>query len=105
MELFQALVDKKKMDQTKQSVTVLEHNLRRSNTSSNKQQKEVQKALDTAVTLRNTIKNLENKLDKQRKAISQIEEERDHYLHEATEQVDFYHSPGPIHVQYVNFFV
>ena len=61
--------------------------MKRSNASSNKQQKEVQKALDSAQSLRNTIKNHEIKVEKQRKAISQIEEERDHYLHEATEQV------------------
>ena len=50
--------DKKKMDQTKQSVTSLEHNLRRSNGSHQRSQKEVQKALNSAKTLRNQIKTL-----------------------------------------------
>jgi chromosome segregation ATPase len=74
------------MDQIKQSVTSLEHNLKRSNGSYQRQQKGVQKALDNATALRNQIKTLEAKVEKQRKAISQTEEERDHYLHEATEQ-------------------
>lgn len=73
------------MDQTKQSVTSLEHNLRRSNGSHQRSQKEVQKALNSAKTLRNQIKTLEVKVEKQRKAISQTEEERNHYLQEATE--------------------
>ena len=73
------------MDQTKQSVTSLEHNLRRSNASHHRSQKEVQKALNSAKILRNQIKGLEIKVEKQRKAISQTEEERNHYLHEATE--------------------
>ena len=82
---MQALVDKKKMDQTKQKVTSLEHNLRRSSSSHQRSQKEVQKALNSAKALRNQIKALEVKVEKQRKAISQTEEERNHYLQEATE--------------------
>lgn len=71
----QALVEKKKMDQTKQSVTSLEHNLKRSSASHNRQQKEVQKAITGAKALRNQIKTLEIKVEKQRKALSQTEEE------------------------------
>ena len=71
----QALVEKKKMDQTKQSVTSLEHNLKRSNNAHNRQQKEVQKAITGAKALRNQIKTLEIKVEKQRKALSQTEEE------------------------------
>ena len=63
------------MDQTKQSVTSLEHNLKRSSASHNRQQKEVQKAITGAKALRNQIKTLEIKVEKQRKALSQTEEE------------------------------
>ena len=71
----QELVEKKKMDQTKQSVTSLEHNLKRSNAALHRQQKEVQKAITSAKALRNQIKSLEMKVEKQRKALSQTEEE------------------------------
>ena len=81
-----ALVEKKKMDQTKQSVTSLEHHLKRSNNSNQRSQKEVQKALNSAKTLRHQIKILEVRVEKQRKVISQTEEERNHYLQESTEQ-------------------
>ena len=75
------------LDQTKQSVTSLEHHLKRSNNSNQRSQKEVQKALNSAKTLRHQIKILEARVEKQRKVISQTEEERNHYLQESTEQV------------------
>ena len=87
MQKHEALVEKKKMDQTKQSVTSLEHHLKRSNNANQRSQKEVSKALNSAKTLRHQIKILEARVEKQRKVISQTEEERNHYLQESTEQV------------------
>ena len=42
--------------------------------------------MDAAASLRNQIKVLETKVEKQRKSIAQVEEERDRYLVEATDQ-------------------
>ncbi len=55
----------------------MEHNLKRSNAALHRQQKEVQKAITSAKALRNQIKSLEMKVEKQRKALSQTEEEVD----------------------------
>ena len=46
----------------------------------------IQAVLDEALGLKNQIKILKASVDKQRKVISQVEEERDHYFNEATEQ-------------------
>jgi len=45
-------------------------------------------ASDEVILLRNANKTLEVKVEKQRKSLSHIEEERDHYLAEANEQVE-----------------
>ena len=61
--------------------------LKRSAATAQKNQREALNAADEVVLLRNANKTLEVKVEKQRKTISHIEEERDHYLAEANEQV------------------
>lgn len=64
----------------------MEHSVKRGATAHQKQLKEIQKVATTCTGLRNQIKTLEAKVEKQRKVISQTEEERNHYLQEATQQ-------------------
>ena len=52
-----------------------------------KNHREASNAADEIILLRNANKAMEVKIEKQRKNISHIEEERDHYLAEANEQV------------------
>ena len=80
------LVDKKNIDAKAHEVTALEHNLKRVTASTAKQTKDITIAVDAAASLRNQIKVLETKVEKQRKSIAQVEEERDRYLVEATDQ-------------------
>ena len=80
------LVDKKNIDAKSHEVTALEHNLKRVTASTAKQTKDITIAVDAAASLRNQIKVLETKVEKQRKSIAQVEEERDRYLVEATDQ-------------------
>ena len=64
----------------------MEYNLKRVTSATAKQNKDITIAVDAATSLRNQIKVLEAKVEKQRKSISQVEEERDRYLVEATDQ-------------------
>ena len=82
----QQLVDKKNYDAKAHEVTALEYNLKRVTASTAKQNKDITVAVDTAASLRNQIKMLEVKIQKQRKSMAQVEEERDRYLVEATDQ-------------------
>ncbi len=51
-----------------------------------KNHREATNAGEEIIMLRNANKTMEVKIEKQRKTISHIEEERDHYLAEANEQ-------------------
>ena len=82
----QQLVDKKNFDAKAHEVTSLEYNLKRVQSTITKQTKDISSAVDTSAGLRNQIKMLENKIEKQRKSMAKIEEERDRYLVEATDQ-------------------
>ena len=82
----QQLVDKKSYDAKAHEVTALEYNLKRVTSTTAKQNKDITTAVDTAAGLRNQIKMLETKIEKQRKSMAKIEEERDRYLVEATDQ-------------------
>ena len=82
----QQLVDKKNYDAKAHEVTALEYNLKRVTSTTTKQNKDITAAVDTAAGLRNQIKMLETKIEKQRKSMAKIEEERDRYLVEATDQ-------------------
>ena len=64
----------------------LEQNLKRVTSATTKQNKDIASAVDDAARLRNQMKLLEAKVEKQRKSISQVEDERDRYLVEATDQ-------------------
>ena len=64
----------------------MEYNLKRVQSTITKQTKDISSAVDTSAGLRNQIKMLENKIEKQRKSMAKIEEERDRYLVEATDQ-------------------
>ena len=64
----------------------MEYNLKRVTSTTTKQNKDITAAVDTAASLRNQIKMLETKIEKQRKSMAKIEEERDRYLVEATDQ-------------------
>ena len=64
----------------------MEYNLKRVTSTTTKQNKDITAAVDTAAGLRNQIKMLETKIEKQRKSMAKIEEERDRYLVEATDQ-------------------
>ena len=81
-----ALVDKKSLDIKEQDIVVLEHIIKRNTATTQKQQREIQAVLDETLGLRNQIKALKSTVEKQRKVISQIEEERNHYVNEATDQ-------------------
>ena len=82
----QQLVDKKNFDAKAHEVTSLEYNLKRVQSTISKQTKDITSAVDTSAGLRNQIKMLESKIEKQRKSMAKIEEERDRYLVEATDQ-------------------
>ena len=82
----QQLVDKKNFDAKAHEVTSLEYNLKRVQSTITKQTKDITSAVDTSAGLRNQIKMLETKIEKQRKSMAKIEEERDRYLVEATDQ-------------------
>ena len=80
------MVDKKNFDAKAHEVTSLEYNLKRVQSTITKQTKDITSAVDTSAGLRNQIKMLETKIEKQRKSMAKIEEERDRYLVEATDQ-------------------
>ena len=82
----QQLVDKKNYDAKAHEVSALEYNLKRVTSTTAKQTKDITAAIDTSASLRNQIKILETKIEKQRKSMAKIEEERDRYLVEATDQ-------------------
>ncbi|XP_059079555.1 cilia- and flagella-associated protein 58-like [Tigriopus californicus] len=78
-----SLMEKKKVEEKRHEITVLEHNIKRLNGTLGKQQREIQIGMESVSELRKNQNFLDTKTDKQRHCIATLEEERDHYLDEA----------------------
>lgn len=81
----QNLVEKKTHEQMKHVSNVLEQNLKRTNNTLYKQTKTNQESDKINMDLKRQISTLEGTIERQRRFISSLEEERDRYINEAND--------------------
>ena len=81
----QTLVERKKLESKKHESVALEHSLKRMTAGTKKQEVELQQALDMVAEKHQALLIMEQKLEKQRLHIANVEAERDGFVSESKE--------------------